>query len=57
MKVNVWMSDGSELKEVNLFRNKELGDNIVSTKAEIKELLNFENNRTVFFSGKHVQGG
>lgn len=57
MKVNVWMSDGSELKEVNLFRNKELGDSIVSTKAEIEELLNFENNRTVFFSGMYVQGG
>lgn len=57
MKVNIWMADGSELKEVNLFKNKELGDSIVSTKAEIKELLNFENSRTVFFSGMHVQGG
>lgn len=51
------MSDGSELKEVNLFKNKELGDSIVSTKAEIEELLNFKNNKTVFFSGIYVQGG
>ena len=57
MKVNIWMSDGSELKAVNLFKNKELGDSIVSTKAEVEELLNFENSRTVFFGGMHVQGG
>ena len=56
MKVDIWMSDGSELKEINLFRGKELGDSIVSTKAEIEELLNFENNRTVFFSGMYIQG-
>lgn len=51
------MSDGSELKEVSLFKNKELGDSIASTKAEIEELLNFENNRTVFFGGDYIRGG
>lgn len=55
VKVNIWMMDGSELKKVNIFKNKELGDSIVSTKFEIEEL--FENNRTVFFGGRFVQGG
>jgi len=57
MKVNIWMADSSELKEVNIFKSKELGDSIISTRSEIEELLNFENNRTVYFGGKYIQGG
>jgi len=57
MKVNIIMADESELKEVNVFRNKELGDSIATTKSEIEELLNFENNKTVYFGGKYIQGG
>jgi len=38
------------LKEVDIFRSKGLGDSIVSAKPEIEELLNFENNRIVFFN-------
>ena len=57
MKVNIKMVDGSELKKVYIFTHKELGDSIVSTKSEIEKLLNSENNKTVYFSGSHVQGG
>ena len=57
IRVNMQMKDGSELKQVNIFRNKELGDSIVSTKSEIEELLNYENNKNVYFGGKYIQGG
>jgi len=56
MKVNIQMVDGSELKKVYIFTNKELGDSIVSTKSEIEKLLNSEDNKSVFFGGNHVQG-
>lgn len=51
------MTDESELKEVYIFRNKELGDSIVSTKEEIELLLNFDSDKTIYFSGNYIQGG
>lgn len=56
MKINITMFDDTELREVNLFRSKELGDSIVTTKFEINELLDFDSNKTVWFSGDYVQG-
>ena len=57
LKINIIMVDGTDLKDISIFKNKELADSIVSTKAEIIQLLNFENSRIVYFSGKHDQGG
>lgn len=57
MKANIIMTDESELKEVYIFRNKELGDSIVSTKEEIELLLNFDSDKTIYFSGNYIQGG
>ena len=57
MKANIIMVDESELKEVYIFRNKELGDSIVSTKEEIELLLNFDSDKTIYFSGNYIQGG
>ena len=56
MKANIIMYEGTELKEVYLFTSKELGDSIVSTRAEIEELLNFDSHKRVYFSGSCVQG-
>ena len=57
MKINIWMADGSVLKEVDIFTNKELGDSIVDGKYEAEELLDGESQKIVYFSGKYVQGG
>lgn len=55
LRVNLKMADGSELKEVCIFSSKELGDSLINDKNEILKMFN--ENKTVWFSGNHVQGG
>jgi len=55
IKVNLQMADGSELKEVYIFTNKDLGDSVINNKDEIVEL--FKGNKRIYFSGSHIQGG
>lgn len=54
IKVNLKMVDGSELKEVCLFKFKELGDSLIDNKNEILKMFN-ENN-IIWFSGNYIQG-
>jgi hypothetical protein len=56
VKVNLKMADGSELKEVNIFRTKELSDSIITDYNELEEVLKTNQPKSLWFSGKYVQG-
>lgn len=55
VKANIIMSDGTELKDIVLFTNKNLGDSQILSKIDAEKAL--QNNGIIFFSGKYVQGG
>lgn len=49
------MEDGSELKDVNVFYNKELSDSMIRNKYDFESAMSA--NKTIFFGGKYIQGG
>lgn len=58
LKLNLKMNDGTELKEVIVFRSKEMGDSAIRSKGLFKVFLEMEEHKykTLWFSGKFVQG-
>lgn len=59
IKANIVMKDGSELKEVLLFKSKDLGNSEIKSKAYARLTLNGENQslKHVYICGKYIQGG
>jgi len=55
MKLNITMNDGSKLKDVYVFYNKNLGDSEMKTKKEFEDAM--QNNKIIFFCGSYIQGG
>lgn len=60
IKANIVMKDGTELKEVLLFKTKELGDSEIKTKEYAKYILSGQNDKHakhIYVCGKYIQGG
>lgn len=56
--LNIFLKDGSILRNVKLFTEKTLSESIVKTEEEAIDLLEYQQkHRIIFFSGKYVQGG
>lgn len=54
---DIVMMDNTILNQVRLYKSKELGDSIITTKDEADKILDFESSGTIYFSGQYVQGG
>lgn len=57
VKLNIEMNDGTLLKEVMLFKNKDLGDSVMRTKGAVNAFLKFHGDKTIWYSGMYNQGG
>ncbi|MCM3109935.1 hypothetical protein [Lederbergia lenta] len=56
LKANIIMMDETILKEVMLFKDRNMGDSQILTKKEAERYLNSESKGSVYFGGKYVQG-
>lgn len=55
LKANVILKDHTILKQVKLFKSKDMGDTQILTESEA--ISHLHGNKIVFFGGLYVQGG
>ncbi|MCD3329318.1 hypothetical protein [Clostridium botulinum] len=55
MKLNITMKDGSILNDVRVFYMPTLEDSLMTARKQFTTAM--KSNKTIFFSGKYIQGG
>lgn len=55
MKLNITLNNGTIIKDVYVFHNKELGDSVMKTMEEFENAT--KNNKIIWFSEAHIKGG